>query len=434
MPLLSAWDPRANASGSIDPLGALRPFNAIATALLPGVTTITSRVRYLSWICAGLRLLDELPNGPSGGRAGRARRQEVLGWERLLALATGMYAKSVGATEYDSPWRRLRGVSYVRRAVDEGIRSPRFPMLRNQVGVGGVGTYWVTLVAGGLVESDSGALTPRGDDLGDVFLRHSATPDRKSLLRVVGGEQITFSESVLVKWGRSSHLGAATKRERRLLADALLEPEAHRRMAMAARATGATASDGNSFRLLARHLRKQHDSLATQLSAVLAVALSFEGLHRDLLYRFNQVLAAGSRGLVRPTATEFAGRRRSLEKRADSLQKALATHQDQLPSSVATAVCAFSLAVENTVRAGSDKELALNLIRHHERVQAGKLDASRQPKLPWAEVRGAQIVVARRHALEHGPVGPDSNQLTHPYRIEQFTAMLGEAGAWESGS
>ena len=434
MPLVSPWDPRATASGSIDPLGALRPFNAIATAVLPGVTTITSRVRYLSWVCAGLRLLDELPNRPSGGRAGRARRQEVLGWERLLALATGMYAKSERATEDDPSWRQLRGVSYVRRAVDEGIRSPKFPMLRNQGGVGGVGTYWVTLVAGGLVESDSGTLTPRGADLGDAFLRHSATPDRESLLHVVGGEEFTFSDSVLISWGRSSHLGAASRRERRMLADALLEPEAHRRMAMAARATSATASDGKSFRLLARHLREQHESLATQLGAVLAVALSFEGLHRDLLYRFNQVLAAGYHGPVRSTAIEFAGRLASLEQRADALVRALATHQDKLPRSVAMAVRAFSLAVEHAVRAGNDKELALSLIRHHERVQEGKLDASRQPKRPWAEIRGNQIVVAPRHALERKPSGPDSNQLTHPYRIEQFTGMLREAGAWESTS
>ena len=49
MPFMSAWYPRATASGSIDPLGALRPFTAVATTLLPGVTTITSRVRYLPW-------------------------------------------------------------------------------------------------------------------------------------------------------------------------------------------------------------------------------------------------------------------------------------------------------------------------------------------------------------------------------------------------
>ena len=47
----AALDPRATASGSIDPLGVLRPFTAVATTLLPVVTTITSRVRYLSWGC-----------------------------------------------------------------------------------------------------------------------------------------------------------------------------------------------------------------------------------------------------------------------------------------------------------------------------------------------------------------------------------------------
>ena len=433
-PLVSAWDPRAALSGSIDPLGALRPFTVIATAMLPGITTITSRVRYLSWICAGLRLLDELPNAPSGGRAGRTRRQAILGWERLLALATGMRAKSDGTAENDPSWHQLRGVSYVRRAVADGVRSADFPMLRNQVGVGGVGTYWVTLVAGGLIENDSGALTPRGAELGDVFLRLKSTPDRTDLRRVLGGENVTFKDSVLISWGRSSHLGAASRREQRMLADALLEPDAHRRMATATQATSATESNGTSFRKLAKQLRKQGDSLAKQLAAVISVALSFESLHRDLLYRFNQVLAAGYHGRVRLSGIEFAGRFASLAQRADGLQRSLAKHQNRLPKSVATAVHAFSLAAEHAVRSRNDEELALNLIRYHERVQAGKLDVSRQPKRSWAEITGNEISIAPRYALEDGPARPDSNQLTHPYRIEQFTGMLREAGQWESRS
>ena len=244
MPFVSAWDPRAAASGSIDPLGALRPFTAIATTLFPGVTTITSRVRYVSWVCAGLRLLDEVPGPPSGGRAGRARRQRILAWERLLALATGSYARAEGVAEDDPSWNQLRGVSYVRRAVAEDVRSPAFPMLRNQAGVGGVGTYWVTLVAGGMVEDDAGRLTPRGTQLADIFLLHRATPDRTDLVRVIGGEDVTFAETVLTNWGRAAHLGAASPREQRMLADALLEPDAHRRMASAMQATKAVTSDG----------------------------------------------------------------------------------------------------------------------------------------------------------------------------------------------
>ncbi len=434
MPFVSAWDPRAASSGSIDPLGALRPFTAIATTLLPGVTTITSRVRYLSWVCAGLRLLDEVQDAPVGGKAGRARRQRILAWERLVALATGTFAKAEAVAEDDLSWRQLRGVSYVRRAVSEGTRSPAFPMLRNQAGVGGVGTYWVTLVAGGLVEDESGALTPRGTELAEAFLRHRSTPDRARLLKVLRGDAVSFPEQALVDWGRSAHLGAATARERRLLADALLEPGAHRKMAAAMQATDGTSSDGDTFRALDAHLRNERDPLSERLAAVLAVASAFEDLHRELLYRFDQVRAVGYRRPVPAKSIGLAGGSAPLEELGDALKAALSTHGASLPHSVADAVHGFCLAVEPAVRARDDARLVEGLVRHHERVQAGKLDASRQPKLPWVEFRGQDVVVAPRYALDELPEKPSAAAFTHPYRIEQFTGMLREAGAWEAAS
>ena len=431
LPFVSAWDPRAASSGSIDPLGALRPFTAIATTILPGVTTITSRVRYLSWVCAGLRLLDDVPNAPSGGRAGRARRQMVLAWERLVALATGTHAKVDGAAEDDPAWQRLRGVSYVRRAVAEGIRSPGFPMLRNQAGVGGVGTYWVTLVAGGLVEDDAGSLTPRGIALAEAFLKHRATPDRSALLRVLGGNDVSFPESVLAEWGRSAHLAASSKREQALLADALLEPGAHRRMATAMQAASSTASDGDTFRQLGKHLRTLHDPLSNRLAAVLDVASSFENLHRELLHQFSQLRAIGYRRPVPMKDIVLDSGMVSLGQLGDDLKEALVRGAEFLPHSVSEAVHGFSLAVEPAVRAANDLALVRDLIRHHERVQAGKLDASRQPKLSWVEARGNDVVVSPRYALDERPERPANGVFTHPYRIEQFAGMLREAGAWE---
>lgn len=434
MPFASAWDPRAASSGSIDPLGALRPFTAIATTLLPGVTTITSRVRYLSWVCAGLRLLDEVQDAPAGGKAGRARRQRILAWERLVALATGIFAKVEGVAEDDLSWRQLRGVSYVRRAVSEGIQSPAFPMLRNQAGVGGVGTYWVTLVAGGLVEDDSESLTPRGTELAEAFLGHRSTPGRASLLKVLRGDDVNFPERALVEWGRSAHLGAATARERRFLADALLEPCAHRKVAAAMQATDRTSSDGDTFRGLNTQLRKEGDPQSERLAAVLAVASAFEDLHRELLYRFDQIRAVGYHRPVPAKSIGLAGGSAQLEDLGDALKGALSAHRASLPDSVADAVRGFSLAVEPAVRARDDACLVEGLVRHHERVQAGKLDASRQPKLPWVELRGQDILLAPRYALDERPEKPSPTAFTHPYRIEQFTGMLREAGAWEAAS
>ena len=252
-----------------------------------------------------------------------------------MALATGTYAKAEGVAEDDPSWDQLRGVSYVRRAVAEDIRSPAFPMLRsyvrravaedirspafpmlrNQAGVGGVGTYWVTLVAGGLVEDDAGRLTLRGTKLADVFLLHRATPDRASLVRIISGEDITFAESVLADWGRAAHLGAASPREQRLLADALLEPDAHRRMASAMQATEAVTSDGDTFRLLSEHLGTQRDPLSDRLAAVLAVASSFENLHRELV--------------VEATFDRSSSRRPTLGLMADGARRSGATGVDE---------------------------------------------------------------------------------------------------------
>ncbi len=161
-----------------------------------------------------------------------------------MALATGSYASAEGVAVDHPSWNELRGVSYVRRAVAEDTRSAAFPMLRNQAGVGGVGTYWVTLVAGELVEDEAGALTPRGAKLADAFLQSRATPDRAHLVQVIGGKDVQFPTSVLAVWGSAANLGAASPRERQVLADALLEPEAHRRMASAMQATEADTSDG----------------------------------------------------------------------------------------------------------------------------------------------------------------------------------------------
>ena len=415
LPVLSAWDPRAAVSGSIDPLGALRPFTAIATTLFPGITTITTRTRYLSWVCAGLRLLDEIPNAPIGGRSGRARRQRVLAWERLVALATGMHAASAGVPEDDAAWRQLRGVTYVRRAVAEGLRGPTFPMLRNQAGVGGVGTYWVTLVAGGLVEDDSGALTARGEALADTFLRHQATPERKKLHVLLAGDDVAFTEKTLIEWGRVAHLGAASKREQTLLADALLEPLAHRRMAAAIQSASATKSDADNFVRIGNYLRTLRDPLSDQLASVLRVTQAFEALHATLLYQFNLIRSINQQGRpIAVSAIDLTASKRFLPNLGDILKATLDEHAVRLPSSVTEAVRGFWLAVEPAVKANTSAELVRALVRHHDRVQGGKLDASRQPKLPWMESRGSNIVVAPRYALADPPAPPGSGVFTHP--------------------
>lgn len=435
LPIISAWDPRATSSGSLDPLGALRAYTAIATTLLPGATTITTRPRYLSWVCAGLRLLDELPDAPRGGQAGRARRKRILPWERLVALATGWYAKA-GKVGIEHPcWQALRGVSYVRTAVSEKKTSFDFGMLKNQAGVGGVGTYWVTLVQGGLVEDASARLTARGEALADAYLSTKGTPPPAKLLAALAGVKGAMSVEELTAWGAVGSLDASVAGgpERRHLLDALLESETHRRMATALGGAPRAHSRDDCFMELQERLAASHDELAATLATIVAVTRPFEALHAALLDRFDRLRSADTNG--RPVASDIAAGLAGAPGAIGDLAVALRAALDEnpgLPRGVASPVRQFLVAVEPVCQAKDAPSLMVALLKHHERVQSGKSDPSRQPKLPWVELRPREILVSPRFALDALPVPRPAGAFTHPYRVEPFAAMLTELDGWRT--
>lgn len=430
LPVISSWDPRATSSGSIDPLGALRAYNAIAGFLLPGVTTITTRVRYLSWLCAGLRLLDEVADAPSGGRAGRSRRQRLLAWERFLVLATGRHAIAIGAQSDAAVWRGLRGISYVRRAIEQGKTSTDFELLSNQANVGGVGTYWVTLVNGGLVEDVPAELTHRGVLLADELLKRLGPSARDRLCRILAGDVMAFAEAELVRWGKAISLDVATASptERRGLRDALLEPKTQRQFSVAIDAPKHARSEHVAFKRLERRLRAQKDDIANQMAAVMEVTRAFEAVHAGLLDQFDRLRALDMRGVPvnLANAAQAVDNTDSLPARGAVLAKLL-DNFSEVPREIASPVRQFLGSVQSVLDAESPRQFVLEVCKHHERVQSGKLDASRQPKQPWVALQDSAIVVAPRFAIDGHP-DPRGDSFTHPYRIESFAGMLSELG------
>lgn len=431
LPVISSWDPRATSSGSIDPLGALRAYNAIAGFLMPGATTITTRVRYLSWLCAGLRLLDEVADAPSGGRAGRSRRQRLLAWERFLVLATARHAIAIGAPSDAAVWRGLRGISYVRRAIEQGKLSTDFELLSNQAAVGGVGTYWVTLVNGGLVEDVPAELTHRGTLLADELLKRLGPSARDKLRRILAGDVMAFSEAELVRWGKAISLDVAnaSPTERRGLRDALLEPRTHRQFSLAIDGTKHAQSNPAAFKRLERRLRAQKDDTADRMAAVMEVTRAFEALHAGLLDQFDRLLAIDTRGV--PVSLAIAARAientDTLRVRGSELAKRLDAFS-AVPREITSPLRQFLGSVQSVLDVESPRQFVLEICRLHERVQSGKLDASRQPKQPWIALQDGAIIVAPRFAVDVGRDPRGDSTFTHPYRIESFAGMLSELG------
>ncbi|NNB85289.1 hypothetical protein [Corallococcus exiguus] len=58
VPFLTALDPSDLPGGSVDPMGFDRGYTLLADKLLPGLTNVASRPRYLSMLCAGASLIE----------------------------------------------------------------------------------------------------------------------------------------------------------------------------------------------------------------------------------------------------------------------------------------------------------------------------------------------------------------------------------------
>src|ERR1039458_10871480 len=89
----SAYDPLDLASDSIDPLGFMGGYVALADRILPGFTTITTVPRYASMICLALKLAREAVGDGDGNIISVRRRliiEKLKLFERAWGLAFGL--------------------------------------------------------------------------------------------------------------------------------------------------------------------------------------------------------------------------------------------------------------------------------------------------------------------------------------------------------
>ena len=219
LPFLTAYDPLGGSSGSIDPLGALQTYGSLADLLLPGVTTITTRSRYLSMLCAALNNAEKQRQLLPGASGLAQRRKAVEPFERLWALAC-VSAREAG---HDGAADGLRGISYAEKSYRYFATSGKkvncdFPLLKYQSRTGAVGTYWTALVGGQLVHADTGELAVEGQELAEHFPElplegkdKGRFADPESALRV------SLGLTDLVMWGEKCHLQAAGHQERQQL-------------------------------------------------------------------------------------------------------------------------------------------------------------------------------------------------------------------------
>jgi hypothetical protein len=169
----TSYDPLDLASDSIDPLGFLKAYLALADRLLPGFTTVTSVPRYLPMLCAGIHVAERLHPRDEGNEPAKARsrRLEVLrNFEKVWAIACGLAHDTKGeAVAGLRGYQRYVRPFLLRNAARQDLSVVELNLLSNQVRYGGIGTYGQMLEACHFVDWATLTLRPLGVKLADTF-------------------------------------------------------------------------------------------------------------------------------------------------------------------------------------------------------------------------------------------------------------------------
>jgi hypothetical protein len=445
----TAYDPLDLASDSIDPLGFLRAYLALADRMLPGFTTVTGVPRYLPMLCAGLRAAERLHPRDEGREPAKARgrRLEVLrNFEKLWALACGLAEETRGEAAIIG----LRGLRYVRRFLRSTvgrseISAGDFNLLSNQVRYGGIGAYGQMLEACHFVDWATLTLRPLGEKLANAF----PTPPGWTAER----PNTRFPKDTLRAWGEEVSLEKMTNSEASTMREGLsggIEAERDddvRWNCLRLLKLAGAASDKREEDCLKRlrglveqePLGDARKAVAVrQLRVVAPLIEPLEQLYQSLLFLFDEVRARATESPAGCTlgsldqpgkATEALSAAQRSER---ELRGGLAIAEKVDASVTASIIQALresgiTALGENIAAAGSVAAATSFLLQRHAAVQSGKFDRGQQ-KAPWLRAdNGTARLTSQRNELTRGQHAKTwRNIARHPYRTSAAGRFIHE--------
>ena len=283
---------------AVDPLGLMRPANALRDALFPQFTVLTRHPAYLGLLCAIWQELDTSADAKAPQRARRFRELEVF-WGAACAAAG---ERPVNITKFS-------------RLIERGLPLslsviPRQDAVFRRLGYGTLGHYNRPAVSWGLLRRGSEGLTPLGRQLGDGFgarasgggvsalfkrWRHGQEFHEAGLLQIASkfGLHAPASLPERAAWKEAIEKHLLASPDRRVLWDRPVETDV---------LTGADESP-ESLRVFWEHLQDRYPSLQPLLLRIDC----FERLTAGLQFLFDCLLARA----------EFSGEAAQFEVRKD---------------------------------------------------------------------------------------------------------------------
>jgi len=437
LPFISSYDPQGGLGRTIDPLGVMQAYGGLADLLLPGVTTITNRARYLTMMCAALSNAETYRPMPPGAAGLATRREAIEPFERLWALAC-VAATSSNRKAADG----LRGITRAGKAfrqfqARDRQATPDFALLKYQARTGAIGVYWNCLIGSQLIHPDNGALQEEGRELA----RHFPLPPLKEselerLTDPIRSRTVRINLADLENWGDACHLAAAEQEEKRLLEDALTCDDTRNSVQQALREYQKQNElpgrwDISDLKSLQRILSQQKKATELGLPTVLDGIIHLERFHEAVLAFFDSLLYWGTVKGGEPLKNLLHSKQvravlNECVATAENFQSFYAECPQLRVRDSLRSVMPFAATI---ARIKSPDDLLQETLLRHQQVQSGKLSGG-SPKREWISTDGARALrPSSFYQRKEAPSEPTGERLTHPYRLEPFVQMLKETGS-----
>ena len=461
----TSYDPLDLASDSIDPLGFARGYLALADRFLPSFTTVTTIPRYVSMMCAALSITQSHFSAKTKTLSQKERQDRlklVKSFERAWAIACGLASTNPNIGQ--KAVQGLRGIRYVNRRIEailekeKYIKTSSFNLLSNQVRYGGVGVYSVFLEECHLGSMSNFELKPLGKKLAEAF----PTPAPEIPL---WNEDAKLEIKALKEWGEMAHIGAFSRKEGKILAEALQGGEEADHPDNVRWATLKMLSqlnneflenkgehlqinEGDQLQRMAndikddkfKHLKISEHCLG-QIKSTLEILEHFEKFYQSLIFIFDLIRGAASDELE-PSIHDLA-RQSTIKKTnkiilefANKLKNSLIV-ANQFHTKTASEIGTvfrdsgiLSLADDLLARQSDCSGMIRTIISRHEQVQSGKYDKD-SPKAPWIKLTENNKVQlnAQRHQLAASSRRENWEDISrHPYRTHSALSFINACG------
>jgi hypothetical protein len=422
------WTERVYLEGddtsSKDPLGTEAFAGHLADLILPGMTTITWRVRYVTIICQWLDFInndlrvkgvDEIIN-------------RIMQIEKLAAFSMvtkwGSSNMNNSVSEDDERddvnLRRLIGKRYAKafHATTFSLDRKAYPFLTNHKSAGAYSVYKVLLMSLGLLDEDTVSLTEKGKE----FIEGIEIPARyKSFIKnELEGKQSDISSASFKTLGDYWGLGNFSSETERQRLKGLMVSEARRR---------------GTFELLRKYKKNnghyevisdiaEKDIGAKDLVDVFKYIQKFERVNREVHFLFHSLLSIGADQIridellkdddVIKSITDVTGR-----PMLDYLDYHRNHEQILSDGKWVSDNEVYGFFSDLYELKGNPQGLFERIITHHSENQ------KRKSKVPWVDYKdGKCTIILHRYKNEGGNPFGNRDGIVHNYRLNNAWRMI----------